>query len=87
MAGSRVNLTCSISLPSGVTGSPEFEWDGPLTSTDLSSSEEGMMSSQLTLSDIAPSDAGPYTCTATLNDGSVSTTINITVQGNNTAPQ
>ena len=81
MVGSRVNLTCSISLPSGVTGSPEFEWDGSLISTDLSSSVEGMIFSQLTLSDIAPSDAGPYTCTATLR-GSVSTTFNLSVQGN-----
>ena len=86
MVGSRVNLTCSISLPSGVTGSPQFEWDGPLISTNLSSSEEGMIFSQLTLIDIAPSDAGPYTCTATLG-GSVSTTINVIVQGNNAAPQ
>ena len=82
MAGSDVDLICSISLPSGVTGSPEFEWDGPLTSTDLSSSEEQLIFSQLTLGDIAPSDAGPYTCTATLG-GSVSTTINISVEGNN----
>ena len=65
-----------------MTGNTEFEWDGPLISTDLSSSEEGMIFSQLTLSDIAPSDAGPYTCTATLG-GSVSTTIIITVQGSN----
>ena len=87
MAGNRLNLTCSITLPSGVTGSPEFELYGPLTSTNLSSSEDEMMSSQLTLSDITPSDAGPYTCTASLYGGSVSTTINISVQGNNTALQ
>ena len=82
MAGNILNLTCSIFLPSGVTGSPEFELGGPLTSTDISNSVDGMMSSQLTLSDIAPSDAGPYTCTATLG-GSVSTTVNISVEGNN----
>ena len=82
MAGNILNLTCSISLPSGVTGSPEFEWDGPLTSTNISNSVDGMLLSILTLSDIAPSDAGPYTCTATLG-GSVSTTVNVSVEGNN----
>ena len=70
-----------------MTGSPEFEWDGPLTSNNFSSSEEGMIFSQLTLSDIEPSDAGPYTCAATLYGGAVSTTINISVQGNNAALQ
>ena len=82
-AGSAVNLTCSITLPSGVTSSPQFEWDGPLTKKIIRTGEEGIMSSQLTINDVEPSDAGPYTCTATLG-GSVSTTINITVQGNNT---
>ena len=29
MAGGNVTLTCSVTLPHGVTGTPEIQWDGP----------------------------------------------------------
>ena len=29
MAGDTVTLTCSVGLPSGVTDTPDFQWEGP----------------------------------------------------------
>ena len=82
MAGATVTLTCSVSLPTGVTGTPDIQWKGPgvtPTPADPTSSGPNMVSSDLTLSEIATSQAGQYTCTATLS-GSVSTSVTITVQ-------
>ena len=81
MAGDTVTLTCSVTLPHGVTGTPDFQWVGPgvpPTPADPTTSGE-VVSSDLTLSEIATSQAGQYTCTATLN-GSVNTSITIAVQ-------
>ena len=78
MAGDSVTLTCSISLPSGVTGTPVFQWEGPgvtLTPDDPTSSG-GVVSSILTLT---ASEAGLYSCTASLR-GEISTNTIITVQ-------
>ena len=81
MAGDTVTLTCSVSLPSGVTGTPVFQWEGPgVTSTPANpTTSGGMVSSDLTLSEISTSQAGLYTCTATL-DGFINTSTIITVQ-------
>ena len=82
MAGESVSLTCSVTLPDGVTGTPDFQWEGPggvtLTPTD-STTSGGTVSSDLTLSEISTSQAGQYTCTATLS-GSITTSTIITVQ-------
>ena len=74
--GHRVTLTCSLTLPTGVTGTPSFRWNGP--SGNIYNFVQPyftgrIVSHRLTLSQIAPSDVGEYTCTADLS-GSVSTT-------------
>ena len=81
MAGDTVTLTCSVTLPTGVTGTPDFQWEGPgVTPTPAGPTTSGqMVSSDLTLSEIATSQAGLYTCTATLI-GSNSTSVIITVE-------
>ena len=82
MAGDSVTLTCSVTLPDGVTGSPEFQWEGPGETPDPAApSTSGQeVTSQLTLSAIRTSQAGQYTCTARRGDFIDSTTINITVK-------
>ena len=81
MAGGTVTLTCSVTLPTGVTGTPDFQWEGPgLSSTPADPTTSGqMVSSDLTLSEIATSQAGQYTCTASLS-GSVNISVIINVQ-------
>ena len=85
-AGASRTLNCSVTLPAGVTGTPDFQWEGPgVTPTPTSPTTSGQdVSSVLTLSAIAISQAGQYSCTATLS-GSVSTTLNVTVQSKLTA--
>ena len=34
MAGDTVTLTCSVTLPNGVTDTPVFQWEGPNGVTD-----------------------------------------------------
>ena len=83
MVGNNITLTCSVVLPDGVTGTPDYQWTGPagLIDTATHSSNDQSVSSVLTLSEIAPSQAGEYTCTATLTNGpSNATSITITVQ-------
>ena len=29
MAGDIVTLTCTVTLPSGVSDTPDFQWEGP----------------------------------------------------------
>ena len=82
VAGESVSLTCSVTLPDGVTGTPDFQWEGPgrVTPTPADSTTSGQTaSSYLTLSEIYTSQAGQYTCTATLS-GSITTSTIITVQ-------
>ena len=84
MVGNSITLTCSVVLPDGVTGTPDYQWMGPdggVIDTATHSSNDQSVSSVLTLSEIAPSQAGLYTCTATLeNSPSNATSINVTVQ-------
>ena len=83
MVGDSITLTCSVVLPDGVTGTPDYQWTGPagLIDTATHSSNDQSASSVLTLSEIEPSQAGEYTCTATLSNGpSNATSINVTVQ-------
>ena len=81
MAGDSVTLTCSISLPSGVTDTPVFQWEGPgVTPTPADpTSSGGVVSSILTLTSVSTSEAGLYSCTASLR-GEISTNTIITVQ-------
>ena len=85
-----INLTCGAS---GVP-TPDITWwrtwsngsstqlvsDGQNISIKTSSSARNTAST-LTIQSAQPSDAGNYTCTATNVVGSVSTTVNIFVQG------
>ena len=82
VAGDSLTLTCSITLPAGVTGTPDFQWEGPgVTPTPAAHTTSGQeVSSVLTLSAIATSQAGQYSCTATLSGSSVSTDLTVTVQ-------
>ena len=82
MAGDNVTLTCSVTLPSGVTDTPVFQWEGPsgVISTSVTSMTNGQtVSNDLTLDGITTSQAGEYTCTATLS-GYITDSIIITVQ-------
>ena len=82
MAGESVTLTCSVTLPDGVTGTPDFQWEAPggVTLTPATpTTSGGTVFSDLTLSEISTSQAGQYTCTATLS-GSITTSTTITVQ-------
>ena len=78
IAGDSVTLTCSLSLPSGVTGTPVFQWEGPGVTADPTSSG-GAVFSILTLTNVSTSEAGLYSCTASLR-GNISTNTTITVQ-------
>ena len=82
MAGDYVTLTCSLTLPHGVTGTPDFHWEGPggviLTPADSMTGGQ-TVSSDLPLNEITTSQAGQYTCTATLS-GSITTSTNMPVQ-------
>ena len=83
MVGDSLTLTCSVVLPDGVTGTPDYQWTGPADVIDTAthSSNDQSVSSVLTLSGIAPSQAGLYTCIATLANGASNiTSITITVQ-------
>ena len=90
MTGDTVTLTCSVTLPSGVTDTPVFQWEGPSGVTDTpvfqwegvnstSMTNGHTVSSDLTLNGISTSQAGEYTCNATLS-GSITDSIIITVQ-------
>ena len=87
MAGDSLTLTCSVTLPAGVTGTPDFQLEGPaVTPTPAAPTTSGQeVSSVLTLSAIATSQAGQYSCTATLSGSSVSTDLTVTVQSKFTA--
>ena len=82
MAGDTVTLTCSVTLPHGVTDTPDFQWEGPggviLTPADSMTSGQ-TVSSDLPFNEITTSQAGQYTCTATLR-GSINTSTTITVE-------
>ena len=82
MAGDTVTLTCSATLPTGVTGTPDFHWEGPgVTPTPADpTTNRQEVSSVLTLSTISTSQAGQYICTATLNGSSVTNITTVTVQ-------
>ena len=84
MVGDSITLTCSVVMPDGVTGTPDYQWMGPaggVIDTATHSSNDQSVSSVLTLSEIAPSQAGEYICTAALANGpSNATSINVTVQ-------
>ena len=86
VAGDSLTLTCSVTLPAGVTGTPDFQWVGPGVTTPAAPITSGQeVSSVLTLSAIATSQAGQYSCTATLSGSSVSTDLTVTVQSKFTA--
>ena len=82
MVGDSVTLTCSVTLPAGVTGTPDFQWEGPgVTPTPAAPTTSGQeVFSVLTFSGIATSQTGQYSCNATLRDSSISTALNVTVQ-------
>ena len=71
-----------MTLPDGVTGSPEFQWEGPGKTPDTAAlSTSGQeVTSQITLSAIRTSQAGQYTCTAHLSSIDCFATIDVHVQ-------
>ena len=83
MAGDSLTLTCSVSLPPGVNGTPVFNWEraGEIPTPANPTSSGGVTySSELTLDVIASSQAGQYKCIAILG-GSISTNITVAVLG------
>ena len=87
MAGESVSLTCSVTLPGAVSGTPVFQWVGPgvpLTPADPSTSGQ-VVTSTLILRAVRTSQAGQYTCTASVEGPNQTVSIafrsvNITVQ-------
>ena len=70
VAGDIVTLPCTVTLPSGVTDTPVFQWEGPggvsLTPDDSMTNGQ-TVSNDLILNDVTTSQAGQYTCNATLS--------------------
>ena len=65
MAGSSLTLTCTVTLPTGVSETPTVQWEGPGLSTAGSVGGSGSTyTSQQTLDPLTLSQAGDYTCTA-----------------------
>ena len=83
-AGESVSLTCSVTLPGTVSGSPVFQWAGPGdTPTPAAPSTSGqVVTSTLTLSAVRTSQAGQYTCTASVEGTTLTkrSTVDINVQ-------
>ena len=87
MAGESVSLTCSLTLPGTVSGSPVFQWVGPgdtPTAADPSTSGQ-VVTSTLTFSAVRTSQAGQYTCIVLLEGPNQTInvalrSVNITVQ-------
>ena len=69
MAGSSLALTCTVTLPTGVSEIPTVQWEGPGLSTTGSVGGSGSTyTSQQTLDPLTLSQAGDYTCTATYTE-------------------
>ena len=87
MAGESVSLTCSVTLPGTVSGTPVFQWAGPGdTLTPAAPTTSGpVVNSTLTLRAVKTSQAGQYICTASVEGHNWTVSIafrsvNITVQ-------
>ena len=80
--GHNVTLTCSVSLPKDVAGTPVYDWEGPADNFDpaLFECDEDPCRSITTLYDVDESHTGLYACNVSLG-GSISTNTNITVVG------
>ena len=79
MIGETVTLTCSVTLPTGVSGTTYFQWEGPggvVLDWSQPSSGGREVLSELPITQITPSHVGEYVCTTILN-GSVSNTTTI----------
>ena len=74
--GSSYTLTCTVTLPTGVAGTPDVQWEGPGLSGDTTGTvtgSGGTYTSELSLDPLSPSHGGDYTCTATYTvDGQTS---------------
>ena len=73
--GGDTVTTCSVTLPTGLTGTPHFLWEEPDGVTCGQ-----MISSDPILSEIVTSQVAQYTCTATLSGTSTSHYIITAVQ-------
>ena len=84
MAGEDLILTCSITLPRELIGTPSFSWTGPEESHTAAAHQthDRMFVSTLMVNSILPADGGMYNCTAILG-GSLTESINVTVSGEN----
>ena len=76
-AGSSFTLTCTISLPVGVSVVPDVRWQGPAVTAGYAPSTVTRLgptyTSELTLNPLTPSHGGQYTCTASYTvDGGTS---------------
>ena len=83
IAGENATLTCSVTVPPGVTDTPDIQWEGPgVTPIPADPTTNGQeVSSVLTVGSISTSQAGQYTCTATLTGARpVMASVNITVK-------
>ena len=66
IAGSSFTLTCTVTLPTGVSETPIVQWEGPGLSTTGSVVGSGSTyTSQLVFDPLMVSHGGFYTCSAT----------------------
>ena len=81
MAGENVSLTCSVTLPGTVSGSPVFQWEGPggNPSAAAPTTSGQVVNSTLTLIAVETSQSGQYNCTASLEGSNVSRSGNINI--------
>ena len=83
-AGNDVTFTCSVILPSEVTDTPHFEWEGPgitTTTTDNAIHFGQEAVSEYTVHRIATYQTGLYSCFVSLH-GNISTNMTISVESN-----
>ena len=92
MAGSSLTLTCTVTLPTGVSETPTVQWEGPgLSATGSVGGSGNNYTSQQTLDPLTLSQTGDYTCIATYTvdgvpEGSDTVTITVTSEGWIVAP-
>ena len=77
VAGDDVTLSCSLSPPGEVSGTPFFQWEGP--GVNESNIIRGRLYSQVLLNEITTSHAGFYNCSVSHSLGYMTTYIPVNV--------
>ena len=76
VAGDDVTLSCSLSPARGVSGTPFFQWEGPVNDSNIIRER---LYSQVLLNEITTSQAGVYNCSVIHSLGYMATYIAVNV--------